>query len=394
MPTAPSSARPRIALVAGEASGDQLGGALIGAIRQRHPDAELFGIGGERMRAAGFDAWWDRRELSVMGLAEVVRHLPRLLKLRRELLERLVAARPDVVVGIDAPDFNLGVERRAREAGLATVQYVSPTVWAWREGRVKGIARAADLVLCLFPFEPAFYQSHGVAARYTGHPMADAIALYNDPLVARQALELPAAGECVALLPGSRASEVERLATPFIDAASRLASRRPGISFVAPMADERVRSIFEAALAALPADRRPPIRIIDGQSLTAMAAADAVICASGTATLECMLVNRPLVMAYRLSPLTYRIMKHLRLLKSRYVALPNILADKRLVPELFQDDVTGESLATAVSDWLDAPEDREALHERFDQLHRALRIDAASSAAEAILELRRECMDA
>ncbi|KAA9129599.1 lipid-A-disaccharide synthase [Marinihelvus fidelis] len=388
MPTAPSSASPRIALIAGEASGDQLGGALIRALRQRYPDAEIFGIGGDHMRAAGFDTWWDRRELSVMGLAEVLRHLPRLLKLRGELLRRLDDARPDILVGIDAPDFNLGVERRAREAGMTTVQYVSPTVWAWRQGRVKGIARAVDRVLCLFPFEPAFYERHGVTARYTGHPMADAIPLHNDPVAARQSLGLETEGEIVALLPGSRASEVSRLAGPYIEAAVELASRRPGIRFVAPMADEGARACFESVRETMnSAAKAVDIQLVDGRALEVMAAADVVLVASGTAALECMLVNRPMVVSYRLAPATYRILRHFRLMKTAHVSLPNILAGEALVPELFQHDVTGPALADAAEAWLDGPDRRAALTARFDALHRELRIDAAASAAAAIAEL-------
>lgn len=378
---------PRIALVAGEASGDQLGGALITALRAHYPDGEYFGVGGEKMRAAGFEAWWDRRELSVMGLAEVARHLPRLMRLRADLLERLVAARPDVLIGIDAPDFNLGLEARARDTGITTVQYVSPTVWAWRQGRLKAIARAADLVLCLFPFEPDFYVAHGVAARYTGHPMADAIPLHNDRAEARQALGLATEGRRVALLPGSRASEVERLSGPFVEAARLLAERHSDLGFVAALADERTAAPFREALEAAGG---PAIDIVEGRSLAAMAASDAVLCASGTATLECLLVNRPMVVAYRLAPLTYRVLKHFRMLKTAHVSLPNILAGEALVPEFIQGRVTGASLADAADGWLNAPDRCAELSQRFDAMHRELRCDAAASAADAIRDLLRE----
>lgn len=375
-----------IALVAGEASGDQLGGKLIEALRRRQPDLRCFGVGGDRMRAAGFDTWWDRDELSVMGLAEVLKHLPRLLRLRRDLVRRLTAAKPDVLVGIDAPDFNLGLEKRVRPAGIPTVHYVSPTIWAWRQGRAAKISKAADLVLCLFPFEPAFYADHGVEAVYTGHPMADEIENDPDRGAARAALGIDAAPETpfVALLPGSRGAEVSRLAEPMLAAAQRLARREGGTRMLAALADERTAAQFRTALADFP---DLDCAIVIGRALEAMAAADVVVCASGTATLECMLVNRPMVVVYQVAPSTAWMMRSFDLMKSPHIALPNILAGERLVPELVQEAVSGEAIAEAVNRWLDDGAEREILRSRFAALHDELRCKAADRAAEAVLAL-------
>jgi lipid-A-disaccharide synthase len=381
-------ARPlKVALVAGEASGDQLGGKLIHALREQVPEISCFGVGGDHMRTAGFDAWWDRRELSVMGLFEVARHLPRLLRLRRELLARLLEAQPDVVIGIDAPDFNLGLEKRLKQQGLRTVHYVSPTVWAWREGRAAKIGAAADLVLCLFPFEPPFYADHGVSAAYTGHPMADAIENDPDPQAARFAIGLPQAQDprpLIALLPGSRASEVGRLATPMLEAAVQLSSRPGGARFVAALAEETTAAQFSEQL-----DRHPALdcHLVIGRALDVMAAADIVMCASGTATLETLLVNRPMVVTYRLAESTYRMARSFNLIKTRFIALPNILANERLVPELIQDEANGPAIAQAVNRWLEDDTAREQLKARFAAMHEELRRDAAASAASAVLDL-------
>lgn len=381
-------ARPlKVALVAGEASGDQLGGKLIQALRERVPEISCFGVGGDHMRAAGFESWWDRRELSVMGLFEVMRHLPRLLRLRRELLARLLASEPDVVIGIDAPDFNLGLEKRLKQQGLRTVHYVSPTVWAWREGRAAKIGAAADLVLCLFPFEPPFYADHGVRAAYTGHPMADVIDNDPDPRAARHAIHLPQAQDprpLIALLPGSRASEVGRLATPMLEAAVRLSSRPGGARFVAALADEATAALFSEQL-----DTHPALdcHLVIGRALDVMAAADVVVCASGTATLETLLVNRPMVVTYRLAESTYRLARSFNLIKTRFISLPNILADGGLVPELIQDAANGPAIAEAVNRWLEDDMAREQLKARFTAMHEELRCDAAASAAAAVLDL-------
>lgn len=379
-----SAKAPVFALVAGEDSGDQLGAALIEALRARYPGARFVGVAGPRMRAAGTEAWWNAGELAVMGLFEVARHFPRLLRLRRGLKRRLLDSRPDVFVGIDAPDFNLGLETALRRAGIRTAHYVSPTVWAWRQRRVRKIARAADRVLCLFPFEPRFYEGHGVAARYVGHPMADRIEDDPDPATARARLGLDPAATTVALLPGSRLSEVSRLAGPMLEASTLLRSRRPSLQFVSAMANAEVSAAFRAEVAARGFEG---IHLVEGAAHEAMAAADVVISASGTATLETMLVNRPLVMTYRIAPSTYLAAKHLRLIRPQLFALPNILAGEALVPELIQDEATGPLLAAAVEHWLDHPAEVAALRERFSALHRELRCDGGRLAAEAVAEL-------
>ena len=372
-----------ISLVAGEASGDQLGAALIRAIRLSNPDTRFAGIGGPLMNAAGMECWWDTGQLSVMGLAEVVSHLPRLISLRRQLIKRLVELKPDVFIGIDAPDFNLGVEKRLKARSIPVIHYVSPTVWAWRSGRVKTIARATDRVMCLFPFEPKYYQQQTIAADYTGHPMADEIPFQVSAESARTALEIETSGIWIALLPGSRLSEVEKLSAPMLEAAGILVQRYPGISFLMPAATELIANYFESELRNHPAVN---CRIFPNHSKDVMAAADVVICASGTATLEVMLVNRPMVVCYRVSGMTYRLAKWFKLVKSRFFALPNILSSEALVPELLQHEVTGQGIAEEVVRWLDQPKLRDDLKQRFDLLHRQLRIDAAASAARVVLQ--------
>jgi lipid-A-disaccharide synthase len=375
---------PFIALVAGEASGDQLGAALMTALRELLPGARFAGVGGPQMKAAGLDCWWSSDELAVMGLFEVLAHLPRLLRFRRRLHGRLLAEKPDLLVGIDSPDFNLGLEKKVRQAGIRAVHYVSPTVWAWRQGRVRHIAAATDMVLCLFPFEPDFYRDHGVPAHYTGHPMADSIGFDNRRSAARDSLGLAGDGPCFALLPGSRRSEVERLAGPLIETAGLLRERYPAASFVAPMSSPATRRIFESRLS-----RQPALSCVvtDGAARLAMTAADVILCASGTATLEAMLVNRPMVVVYRVSPPTYYLSKWLHLVKSPYFSLPNILAGERLVPELLQHEVTPQRLAKESADWLEDAGRRAELARRFSDMHRGLRRNAAQSAAKYIRAL-------
>ena len=345
-----TASSPTIALVAGEASGDQLGAALVERWRERCPEARFVGVAGSRMQAAGVEAWWDSDELAVMGLFEVLAHFPRLLRLRRQLLARLLQLRPDVFVGIDAPDFNLGLEIRLRRNGLRTCHYVSPTVWAWRRKRVRKVARAVDRVLCLFPFEPPFYRDHEVPATYVGHPLADQIEPDGDPAGARAALGLERDAETLALLPGSRAGEVGRLAAPMIEAAALLAARRPGLQFVCAAADARTEALFRQELERI---GKIAVTVVRGRPRTVIAAGDCVLCASGTAALETMLVNRPMVVTYRLAPSTYRIGRLFRLVKLQWYSLPNILAGKGLVPELIQDDATPEKLAAGAERWLD-----------------------------------------
>ncbi len=372
-----------ITLVAGEVSGDQLGAALIRAIRTEKPDCQFGGIGGPLMQAEGMDCWWDCGELAIMGLAEVIRHIPRLMKLRRQLIKRILEIKPDVHVGIDAPDFNLGVEKRLKARAVPVIHYVSPTVWAWRPGRVKTIARSTERVLCLFPFEPDYYRQQPVAADYTGHPLADDIPLQTDSEAARAALAVTDGGPCIALLPGSRLAEVEKLSTTILDAAEILTRQDPEIRFLIPAATDRISSFFTAAVAQHP---RLDCQVFSGRSKEIMAAADVVVCASGTATLEVMLVNRPMVVCYRLATSTFALLKWFRLFKSKYFALPNILAAEALIPELLQDEVSGERIAQEVTHWLQHADSRANLQQRFDQLHRNLRINAAASAAAAVLQ--------
>jgi lipid-A-disaccharide synthase len=392
----PEAGTPVIALIAGEASGDQLGAELIAALRVRYPQARFVGVGGPRMAAAGFEAWHDVAELSLMGFAEVVAHLPRLLKLRSALRKRLLDLRPDVVVGIDAPDFNLGLERRLKQAGLRTVHYVSPSVWAWRERRAEKIGRSADRVLCLFPMEPAIYARHGVDARFVGHPLADRFARVADRAAARDALDLPPDAPVLAVLPGSRRSEIERLGATFLDAAHRVGAASPGLRIVVPAANARCRTMLEGMVAGS-GIHNPAPDILDGRAHEAMLAADVVLLASGTATLEAMLAKRPMVVGYRVSPTSYRIARALNMLKTDVYALPNILAraaglaDMPLVPELMQDDCTADRLAAAVLALFRDSERRGTMVAVFEHLHRQLRGDidgnAADHAAAAIAEL-------
>ena len=374
-----------MAIVAGEASGDQLGAALIAELRARCPQLEVRGVCGPAMAAQGCVALADAHELAVMGLVEVLGHLPRLLRLRRRLRLAITAWRPDVFIGIDAPEFNLGLAARLHEAGMKTVQYVSPQVWAWRERRVSGIARACDLVLCLLPFETPFYARHEVRAQFVGHPLADQLPLDPDRGAARRALDLPADAQVVALLPGSRHGEVTRLAPDFIAAARTLAARRPGIRFLAPMADASVRELFGRVLAA--SGDGLQVRVLDRQARLALQAADAALVASGTASLEALLCDCPMVVAYRLSAVTAFLVRALRLVKLPYFSLPNLLAGEALVPEFFQEMVSGERLATALQAQLDDAPRRAMLSARFRAIHASLRQGGAASAAAAVLQL-------
>ncbi|WP_374318467.1 lipid-A-disaccharide synthase [Pseudoxanthomonas kaohsiungensis] len=376
----------RFVLVAGEASGDALGAGLVEELRRRFPDARFAGIGGDAMRAAGVETWHDASELAVMGLFEVLRHLPRLLKLRREFRARALAWRPDVVIGIDAPDFNLGVERWFKQRGVPTVHYVSPSVWAWREKRAEKIGASADRVLCLFPMEPAIYARHGVDARFVGHPMADAMPLHPDREAARAALGLPAGAPVLAVLPGSRLGEIERLGEVFFEAAWQVAEEMRALHVVVPAANARCRELLQAQMSrsALPVMHS---HLLDGQARTALAAADVVLLASGTATLEAMLSKRPMVVGYRVSPLTYRIVRALGLLKVDRYALPNVLAGEDLAPELMQDDCTPARLADAVLTWFQSPAAVAALQPKYLALHEQLRQGASASAAAAVASL-------
>lgn len=377
---------PRIVLCAGEASGDALGAGLIEALRQRHPQAEFAGIGGDAMRRAGCETWFDAGELAVMGLAEVLRHLPRLLKLRRGFRERVLAWRPDAFIGIDAPDFNLGVERWLKQRGVRTVHYVSPSVWAWREKRAEKIGASADRVLCLFPMEPAIYARHGVDARFVGHPMADDMPLQPDRQAARAALDLPQDAPVLAVLPGSRLGEIHRLAPAFFEAAQRVADEVPGLRIIVPAANAACRQALRQLLDD-PRFALPQARLLDGQARQALYASDVVLLASGTATLETMLAKRPMVVGYKVAPMTYRIVRMLGMLKVDRYALPNVLAGEDLAPELMQDDCTPERLAAAVLHWFQHPDRVAALQPKYLRLHEQLRQDASARAADAVAGL-------
>ncbi|MGH8496593.1 MAG: lipid-A-disaccharide synthase [Gammaproteobacteria bacterium] len=379
-------APPRIGLVAGEASGDLLGAGLMRALQARRDDMHFAGVAGKAMRAAGCEAWADADALAVMGLAEVVRHLPRLVRLRRSLARRFLADAPAVFVGIDSPDFNLGLEQRLRSAGIRTAHYVSPSVWAWRQGRLKTIARAADVVLCLLPFEKAFYDEHGIHAEFVGHPMADEIPLEVDRAAARAAVGLPETGPVAAVLPGSRLGEVGRLGDDFAGAIHWLAARRDDLHFVAPMANFRVRERFESQLRRSAPDRE--VTLLDGRAREALAAADVALVASGTATLEAALLKCPMVVAYRLAPATRWLLE--RLLEVDRYALPNLLAGRDLVPELMQEEVTPAALGAAVLLQIEHGDRREALEQAFAEMHRSLRRDANGRAAEAVLALMKK----
>ncbi|WP_223546696.1 lipid-A-disaccharide synthase [Pseudomonas sp. A-B-19] len=367
----------RIALVAGEASGDILGAGLMRALKARHPAVEFIGVGGPLMQAQGLTSYFPMERLSVMGLVEVLGRLRELLARRKKLVADLIDAKPDVFIGIDAPDFNLNIELKLRQAGIKTVHYVSPSVWAWRQKRVLKIREGCDLMLTLFPFEARFYEEKGVPVRFVGHTLADAIPLEADRTAARAELGLPD-GPLVALMPGSRGGEVGRLGALFLDTAQRLRALRPNVRFVMPCASAQRRAQLEELLAG----RDLPLTLLDGNSHLALAACDAVLIASGTATLEALLYKRPMVVAYRLAPLTFWILK--RMVKSPYISLPNLLAQRLLVPELLQDDATVEALAQTLSPLIEGGEEQTR---GFDEIHRTLRLDASNQAADAVLNL-------
>lgn len=374
-----------IGLVAGESSGDTLGAALLEALRARVGQVRAFGIAGPKMQAAGCEVWADSHELAVMGLIEPLAHLPRLIALRRRLVRQFTQARPQVFVGIDAPAFNLGLEARLRASGIPTAQYVSPQVWAWRQGRVRSIAAACDLVLCLFPFETEFYKSHGVRAEFVGHPLADQIPLTTDRLGARRALGLAPDATVIALLPGSRLGEVRRLGEDFAGAAAWLQQQRPQVQFLAPMASDQVREVF-AAQAARVAPQLA-LQFTDGHAQQALTAADAALVASGTATLETLLVRRPMVVAYRFNALTAFLLRGLGLVKVQHFSQPNLLTGQSLVPEFLQEDVNPQDLGRALLGQLTDTAGRAHVEQEFLKVHQQLRVGAADKAAQAILDL-------
>ena len=380
----------RVGMVAGEASGDTLGADLIHALRRHVPDAQFFGIAGPKMQNAGCVSWEPAESLAVMGLFEIIRDLPRLLRLRARVRALFLAASPDVFVGIDAPEFNLRLARDLRNAGLTTVQYVSPQVWAWRQGRARSIRDSVDLVLCLLPFEKRFYDEHGMRAEFVGHPLADAIPMTVDRQAARDALGVDPGAQVVGLLPGSRRGEVVRLAEDFIATARWLARKRPGLIFLAPMASAATRDIFAQALSRQAASREAPaveVRLLEGQAQTALIAADVVLVASGTASLEAALCKRPMVVVYRLGSMTAWMLRRLKLVKSKFFAQPNLLADRRVVGEYFQEEIVPESIGAELLMWLDDAERRGGLEGEFSRIHAELRRGAGSRAALAILVL-------
>jgi lipid-A-disaccharide synthase len=379
-----TATQPLIVLVAGEQSGDNLAAQLIDALRTRLPNARFAGIAGPKMIAAGCEPWTRAEELAVMGLFEVLPELPRLLRIRRQLIERIKRERPVVYIGVDFKEFNLSVARQLKEAGIRTVQYVSPQIWAWRQGRVRKIARAVDLMLCLLPFEKPFYDAHNVDARFVGHPLADRIPMSLDRSAARSELALDANRPCVALLPGSRRGEVSRLAPDFARTVAWLIERQPAFQFVAAMANAQARNIFAAALGE--AGVASAVKLIDGQSQTAMVASDVVLLASGTATLEATLCKRPMVVVYRLGWLTSLLLRQFKLMKAPFFSQPNLLAGKQWVPEYFNESVRAGILGPAVMEQLHRPDDA-ALLAAFTEIHEVLRRNASQQAAAAVAEL-------
>ncbi|SFD95965.1 lipid-A-disaccharide synthase [Paracidovorax konjaci] len=371
-------------MVAGETSGDLLAGLLIDGLQERWPGVQGAGIGGPQMQRRGFDAWWPSERLAVHGYSvELVRKLWGIFRIRQQLRKRLLADRPDVFIGVDAPDFNLGLESDLRAAGIRTVHFVCPSVWAWRAERLEKIRRSADHVLCIFPFEPALLASHGIAATYVGHPLANVIPMAPDRTSARVQLGFSADDEVLAILPGSRSAEIAYIARPFFQAAALIRKARPGIRMVVP-AVPALQARVEAAVRE--AGLQDAVKVVAGQSHAALAACDCTLIASGTATLEAALFKRPMVIAYHMHPISWRLMQRKQL--QPWVGLPNILCGEFVVPELIQDAATPEALAKAVLQWLDAPPAvRGALEQRFTALHEELRRDTPRLAADAIQKI-------
>jgi lipid-A-disaccharide synthase len=383
MSAAASTTQPlRLGLVAGEASGDLLAGLLLSGVRQRWPDLLAGGIGGPRMAAQGFDAWWPHERLSVFGYVDALGRLPELLRIRRQLAERLLKDPPAAFIGVDAPDFNFGLERRLRAAGMKTLHFVCPSIWAWRGERVHKLAQSADHVLCLFPFEPALLHKHGIGATFVGHPLADHIPLEVPRESSRNALGFAAGEQIVALLPGSRRSEIKYIAPPMLAAAALMHRQRPALRMLMPVAPG-LRGLVEP----LAATHAPgvPITLLDGRSHEALAACDVTVVASGTATLEAALFKRPMVITYRMAWLNWQRMR--RMSYQPWFGLPNILSREFVVPELIQEKATPQELARETLAWLDNAGRAEALQRRFTDLHLALRQDTARKAADAIAQV-------
>ncbi len=369
-------------MVAGESSGDLLASLLLQAMQTRWPEMRSFGIGGAAMAERGFDCWWSSERLAVRGYLEVLPRYPELVRMRRKIGDRLLVDRPDLFIGIDAPDFNLDLELRLRAAGLRTLHFISPAFWAWRAEKLAKLRRAAELVLCLFPFEPALLQAQGIAARYVGHPLAGVIPLQPDRAAARQALGLAPDAEYLALLPGSRAAEVRQLAPGFLATAALLGRERAELRFVLPAVPTQFAGLCSAVAAAGLADQ---VKVLHGQSHAALAACDVALVASGTATLEAALFKRPMVIAYRMNWLSWNITARKRL--QPWVGLPNILCEEMIVPELLQQAATPQAMAGAVLGWFHDPSRVQAFQQRMLQLHLTLQRDTARLALNAIEEL-------
>lgn len=374
-----------IGIVAGETSGDILGAGLIRALKAQIPEARFVGVAGPRMQAEGCEAWYEMEELAVMGVVEVLGRLPRLLKIRRDLTQRFTSLAPDVFVGIDAPDFNITLEGRLKRRGIRTIHYVSPSVWAWRQKRVFKIGKATDLVLAFLPFEKAFYDRFDVPCRFIGHTMADTMPLQPDKSAARLTLGVDESVRCLALLPGSRSSEVEMLSADFLLTARLLRQQYPDLVVVVPLVNSHRREQFERIKAEVAPEL--DVRLLDGQAREAMIASDATLLASGTAALECMLAKCPMVVGYRMKPFTFWLAE--RLVKTPYVSLPNLLAGRELVTELLQHDCTPDKLAAALAPLLTESVQTRALKAEFLTLHQSIRCAADEQAAQAVLELAR-----
>lgn len=372
-----------IGLVAGETSGDILGAGLIRALKTHYPSARFVGVAGPLMQAEGCETWYEMEELAVMGVVEVLERLPRLLKIRKDLTRRFSELKPDVFVGIDAPDFNLTLEGRLKQRGIRTIHYVSPSVWAWRQKRVFKIGKATDLVLAFLPFEKAFYDRFNVPCRFIGHTMADAMPLQADKLAARATLGIAPGARCLALLPGSRNAEVEMLSGDFLRTAQLLREHYPDLEVVVPLVNAKRREQFERIKAEVAPELK--VHLLDGKGREAMVASDAALLASGTAALECMLAKCPMVVGYRMKPFTFWLAE--RLVKTPYVSLPNLLAGREIVTELLQHDCVPDKLAAALLPLLEDSPQTELLKQTFLELHQSIRCGADEQAAQAVLEL-------
>ena len=382
VPDLSAARRPlRIGIIAGEVSGDILAAGLMSHLRQLYPDCEFVGIAGPRMQELGIETLFDMEELSVMGLVEVLGRLPRLLHVRRQVIRYFKKNPPDIFIGVDAPDFNIGVELQLKQAGIKTIHYVSPSVWAWRQSRIHKIKRATNMVLAFLPFEKAFYDQHNAPCRFVGHTMADAIPLQLPKSPARELLKLQNDAPVVAVLPGSRGAEVEMLTPPFLQTCQLLQQKYPDLQFVVPLVNLRRRAQFEQIKQQVAPDLS--MTLVDGQARTVMASADVILLASGTATLEAMLVKRPMVVAYKVKPFTFWLGQ--KLVKIRTFSLPNLLSGRTLVPELIQNDCVPEKLAAAVDTYLQ--QDNQALLDEFTRLHQLIRCDADKQAAQAVIDV-------